>query len=129
MLDIKTMGPRNLAFVLSEQEGNGEISREVVTIASGAGKLDPGYVLGQITASKKYVGSPAAQVVGKEGAETASAILAYEVDATSADAEAVVIKRIAAVKKPMLIFDPSVNDDTKKAAKLAQLAAVDIIAR
>ncbi|WFP74506.1 head decoration protein [Mesorhizobium sp. WSM4906] len=129
MLDIKTIGPRNLAFVLSEQEGNGEISREVVTILSGAGKLEPGSVLGQVTASKKYILSPNAQVVGKEGAETASAILAYEVDATSADVDAVVIKRIAAVKKSMLIYDASVNDDTKKAAKLAQLVAVDIIAR
>ncbi|TIL81576.1 MAG: head decoration protein [Mesorhizobium sp.] len=129
MLDIKTMGPRALAFILSEQEGVGEISREVVTILSGAGVLDPGTVLGQVTASKKYIPSPNAQVVGREGAETASAILAYGVDATSADVEAVVIKRIAAVKKPMLIYDASVNDDTKKAAKLAQLAAVDIIAR
>ncbi|CAM5576843.1 MAG TPA: head decoration protein [Mesorhizobium sp.] len=127
MLDTKTMGPRALAFVLSE--GNGMISREVVTIASGAGKLEPGTLLGQITASKKYVGSPAAQVVGKEGAETATALLAYEVDATSADVEAVVIKRVAEVKTPMLIFDASVNDSTKKAAKLTQLAASTIIAR
>lgn len=127
MLDTKTMGPRALAFVLSE--GNGMISREVVTIVSGAGKLDPGTVLGQITASKKYVGSPAAQVVGREGAENASAVLAYEVDATSADVEAVIIKRVAEVKTPMLIFDASVNDAVKKAAKLAQLAANTIIAR
>lgn len=129
MLDIKTMGPRALAFVLSEQEGVGEISREVVTIASGEGQIKPGTILGQVTASEKYVVSPNAEVVGKEGAETASAILAYGVDATSADVEAVVLKRIAAVKKPMLLFDASVDDDTKKAAKLAQLAAVDIIAR
>lgn len=127
MLDTKTMGPRALAFVLSE--GNGMISREVVTIASGAGKLDPGTLLGQITASKKYSGSPAAQVVGKEGAETATAVLVYEVDATSADVEGVVIKRVAEVKTPMLIFDASVNDAAKKAAKLAQLAASTIIAR
>lgn len=127
MLDTKTMGPRALAFVLSE--GNGMISREVVTIASGAGKLDPGTVLGEITASKKFVSSPAVEVVDQEGAETASAILAYGVDATSADVEAVVIRRHAEVKDPMLIFDASVNDDTKRAAKLTQLAAATIIAR
>jgi hypothetical protein len=127
MLDTKTQGPRALAFVLSE--GNGMISREVVTIASGAGVLDPGTVLGQITASKKYIASPAAEVVGKEGAETGSAVLAYGVDAGSADVEAVVIKRQAEVKTPMLVFDASVNDATKKAAKLAQLAAANIIAR
>lgn len=127
MLDKKVEGPRALAFVLSE--GNGKISREVVTIASGAGVLEPGSVLGQITASKKYAFSPNALVVGKEGAETANAVLAYGVDATSADVEAVIIRRVAEVKTPMLIFDASVNDATKRTAKLSQLAAATIIAR
>ena len=127
MLETKTEGPRNLAFVLSE--GNGKISRDVVIIAEGAGKLEPGTVLGQITASEKYVASPNAEVVGAEGAETASAVLAYGVDATNADVEAVVVKRQAEVKAPMLIFDASVNDATKTAAKHTQLAAVTIIAR
>jgi hypothetical protein len=127
MLETKTEGPRNLAFVLSE--GNGQISREVITILSGAGVLEAGTVLGQITASKKFVISPNALVVGKEGAETAKAILAYKVDATDADAEAVVVARHAEVKEPMLIFDALVNDNTKKAAKLTQLAAATIIAR
>lgn len=127
MLDIKTEGPRDLAFVLSE--GNGKISRDVVIIASGAGKLEPGTLLGQITASKKYWPSPNAEVETREGAETANAILAYGVDATSADAEAVVISRQAEVKEPMLIFHSSVDNANKRAAKLGQLAGVAIIAR
>lgn len=127
MLGIKTEGPRNLAFVLSE--GNGKISRDVVTIASGAGKLEPGTLLGVITASKKYTFSPNAEVSGIEGAEVAKAILAYGVDATSADVEAVVISRQAEVKDPMLIFHSSVDNANKRAAKLGQLAAVSIIAR
>lgn len=127
MLDTKTSGPRNLSFVLSE--GNGHISRDVVTISSGAGKLDPGTLIGMVTATKKYVVSPNAEVVGKEGAEVAKAVLAYGVDATSADVEAVVIARHAEVKKPMLIVDASVNDATKLAAKYTQLAAAGIIAR
>lgn len=127
MLDIKTEGPRNLAFVLSE--GNGKISRDVVTIAAGAGKLEPGTLLGIITASKKYTSSPSAEVVGIEGAEVAKAILAYGVDATSADVEAVVISRQAEVKEPMLIFHSSVDNANKRTAKLGQLAAVAIIAR
>jgi hypothetical protein len=86
-------------------------------------------VLGEITADEKYVASPAAQVEGSEGAETAKAILAYKVDATDEDVEAVVIARHAEVKEPMLVFDASVNDANKTAAKLAQLAAVSIIAR
>lgn len=127
MLETKTEGARNLAFVLSE--GNGKISRDVVTIASGAGKLEAGTVLGRITASEKLVASPDAEVVGKEGAETAMAVLAYRVDATSEDAEAVVIARHAEVKEPMLVFDASVDNANQIAAKLEQLSAATIIAR
>lgn len=126
-MDTKTEGPRTLAFVLSE--GNGKISRDVVTIASGSGKLEPGTILGIITASKKYTFSPNASVEGLEGAETAKAVLAYGVDATSADVEAVIIGRHAEVKEPMLLFHTSVDNDTKRATKLTQLAAVSIIAR
>lgn len=127
MLDKKSEGPRALAFVLSE--GNGSISRDTVTVLSGSGVLDPGTILGMVTASKKYVPSPNAEVVGKEGAETAKVILAYGVDATSADVEAVVISRQAEVKKPLLIYEATVNDDTKKAAKRTQLASAGIISR
>lgn len=127
MLETKTEGARNLAFVLSE--GNGKISRDVVTIASGAGKLEAGTVLGRITASENYVASPEAEVVGKEGAETAMAVLAYRVDATSEDVEAVVIARHAEVKEPMLVFDATVDNASKIAAKLEQLSAATIIAR
>lgn len=126
-METKIEGPRNLAFVLSE--GNGKISREVVTIKSGAGKLEPGTVLGALTTGGKYIPSPNAEVEGSEGAETASAVLAYAVDATSADQEAVVIRRHAEVKEPMLIFHTSVDNANKVAAKVAQLAASTIIAR
>ncbi|MDV2966417.1 head decoration protein [Nitratireductor aquimarinus] len=127
MLETKTEGARNLAFVLSE--GNGKISRDVVTIASGAGKLEAGTVLGRITASEKCIASPEAEIVGKEGAETAMAVLAYRVDATSEDVEAVVIARHAEVKEPMLVFDATVDNASKIAAKLEQLSAATIIAR
>lgn len=126
-MDNKTEGARNLAFLLSE--GNGHISREVVTIKSGAGKLEPGTVLGQITTGGKFVISANAEVVGSEGAETAKAVLAYGIDATSADVQAVVVRRFAEVKKLMLVFDASVSDATKIATKLGHLAAQNIIAR
>lgn len=122
-----TETPRDLAFVLSE--ANGLLSREVLTIKSGSGKLLAGTLLGKVTADSKYVPSPNASTSGKEGAETATAILGYEVDATSADVQVVCITNDAEVKKPMLIFEGTVNDDTKKAAKLTQLRAVTIKAR
>ncbi len=127
MSDIKTEGPRSLAFLLSE--GNGAISRETVTVASGEGALAAGTVLGTVTASGNAVVSPHAEVVGKEGAETATAVLAYPVDATDADVTAVVIRRMAEVKAPHLLFHATVDDATKRGAKIAQLAAADIIAR
>lgn len=58
-----------------------------VTIASGAGKLARGTVLGVVTASKKYVTVNSANT---DGSQTAKAILAYPVDATSADVVATV---------------------------------------
>ena len=45
--DTKTMGPRDLSFILSEA---GPISRDAVTILSGSGVLKPGAVLGKVTA-------------------------------------------------------------------------------
>jgi hypothetical protein len=58
-----------------------------VTIKSGAGKLDAATVLGQITADKKYIKSLAAAT---DGSQVVDAILAEDVDATSADVEAIV---------------------------------------
>ena len=125
-LTTLTEGPRNLGFVLSDHGG---ISFDPVTIVSGSGKLKAGTVLGQITASKKFAPSAAASVAGNEGAETAKAVLAYAVDATSADVTAVVLARLGEVKKPLLVFEASVDTAPEIAAKHAQLAAVFIIAR
>lgn len=122
-----TMGPRNLAFVLSEATGKRSV--DTVTIASGEGVLEPGSVLGEVSASSKFVFSPNAEVVGKEGGETAKAILCYRTDATSADQVAVVVNADAEVKTPMLLFDASVDDAAKTATKLDQLRAVGIKAR
>jgi len=125
--DIKTQGPRPLAFLLTE--GNGAISRESVTIPAGEGRLAAGTVLGAVTASGAYVASPATETADKEGAEIATAVLAYAVDATHADTPAVIIRRLAEVKAPHLLFHATVDDETKRATKIAQLAAADIIAR
>lgn len=126
-MDNKVMGPRALAFLLSE--ASGKRSLDTLTIASGEGVLEPGTVLGEVTASGKYAASPNAVVGGKEGAETASAILCYRVDATDADVEAVLITSDAEVKSPMLLFEATVDDTPKQLAKLEQLRAVGIKAR
>lgn len=126
-LETKTMGARDLAFVLSQANRNR--STDTVTIASGEGKLEPGTILGEVTATEKFVASPHTEVVGKEGAESATAVLAYGVDATDADVEALVVNVDAEVKEPMLVVHSSVDDATKRAAKVGQLLTVGIKAR
>lgn len=127
-MENATMQTRNLSFLLSE--GSGRISRAQATIPSGTGKVAAGTVIGELTAAAgSFVPSPDAETVGSEGAEIAKAILAYSVDATSADVEVTIIDRDAEAKLPMLTFDASVDDETKTAAKVAQLNAVGIRAR
>jgi len=126
-MENQTEGARNLGFVLSEAEAGR--SRDVVTIASGQGELAAGTVIGEITASGKYAISANAEVVGSEGAESATAVLAYAVDATSADAEAVAITRAAQVIADELTYDASVDDATKRATKADQLETVGVIVR
>lgn len=223
-METFTEKARPLAFLLSE--ANGYLSREVLTIASGAGKLEAGTVLGKISlgaatsaaksggnaantgaltldavtpvlanakvgvytvrcitaaanggvfrvedpdgfvlgdvavaatfadgvkfsiadgsqdfivgegfditvadGSGEYVASPNAFTAAKPGAEKACAILGYPVDATDAAVEGVCVTNDAEAKRPMLVFDSTVNDSTKRAAKIAQLRTVNIKAR
>lgn len=116
--------PRKLAFLLSEAPG--KLSRDTVTIVSGAGKLDAGTVLGKITVSGKYTSSPDS---GADGSQTGVAVLAEPVDATSADVVALAITDLAEVKTSMLIVHSTVNDATKRATKIAQLRGSKIKAR
>jgi hypothetical protein len=126
-MENATMHTRALSFLLSE--ASGRRSRSTGTIASGEGILEAGTVLGTVTASGKLVASPNAEVVGKEGAETATAILAYTVDATDADVEVTIIDLDAEAKGDMLAYEASVDNDTKKTAKATQLAALGIRVR
>lgn len=101
-------------------------TREVVTLASGS-SYAIGSVVGQITASGKY---RLATATGTDGAETAAGVLIAAVDATGGDVSGVVIKRgPAIVSKAMLVFDTSVDDTPKTAAKLSELSALGIVAR
>jgi hypothetical protein len=114
---------------LLKYELNTNYTRETVTLKSGA-SYPLGAVLGRITATAKYRLSPAAQVVGDEGAETAVAVLIEAVDATAADATGLVVARgPAIVAKAALLFDASVDQPAEIAAKHAQLGAAGIVPR
>jgi hypothetical protein len=121
--------------VLTEQPSMGDVlkyevnpnyTREVVTLLAGT-PYPVGSVLGKITASGKYTLSPA---TGTDGSQVASAVLLYAVDATLADATGIVVARgPAIVSRAGLAYEATVDDGTKITAKLAQLAAVGIVAR
>lgn len=124
-MTVLNESPHDGNFILSE-DAEGRLSRDKIVIASGAGKLLPGTVLGQVTASDKFVPSPE---TAADGSEAASAILIGPVDATDADALAVGVMRHAEVNRFGLIYDASVDDDLKKSAKWDQLRAVGIVVR
>lgn len=114
---------------LLKYELNGNYSRETVTLKAGT-NYALGSVLGKITASGKHRLSPAAQVVGDEGAETAAAVLIEAVDATAADKTGVVVARgPAIVSKAALVFDATVDQVAEKTAKYTELAAAGIVPR
>jgi hypothetical protein len=114
---------------LLKYELNSNYCRESVTLKSGA-NYAIGSVLGRITASGKYRLSPAAQVVGDEGAETALAVLIEAVDASAADKTGLVAARgPIIVSKAALAFDASVDQAAEKTAKHAQLTAAGIVPR
>ena len=121
--------------VLTEQPSMGDVlkyevnpnyTREVITLLQGL-PYPVGSVLGKITASGKYTLSPA---TGADGSQVASAVLLYAVDATLADATGIVVARgPTIVSRAGLAYEGTVNDAAKITAKIAQLAAVGIIAR
>ena len=110
-------------------ELNASYCRETLTLKAGT-SYPLGAVLGQITASGKYRLSPATEVVGDEGAETAVAVLLEAVDATGADQTGLIVARGPVIlSKAALVFDASVDQAAEKTAKHAQLAAAGLVAR
>lgn len=103
-----------------------DYTRETVTIASGAGKLAPGTVLGKITTGGKYTAlAPAAT----NGSQNAAGILWGAVDATDADALGVVILRGPAIVNRHEIIWPEGATEAQVTTATTALAALGIILR
>ena len=110
-------------------ELNASYSRETVTLKAGT-SYPLGSVLGRISASGEYRLSPAAEVVGDEGAEVAVAVLLDAVDATDGVATGLIAARGPVIlADTALVFDASVDQPTERAAKIVQLATVGLVAR
>jgi hypothetical protein len=103
-----------------------DYTRETVTLASGAGKLAPGTVLGRITTGGKYTGlAPAAT----NGSQNAAGILWADVDATEVDAPGVVILRGPAIANRHEIVWPEAATEAQITTATTALAALGIILR
>lgn len=101
-----------------------QYSRDVAVIGAGA-DLEPGTVLGKVTATGKYVrcASDAA-----DGSQTPVAVLRTEAKAASADVNAVIQARHTRVRRFGLIFDDSFADEAARTAACEALKSVGIIA-
>ena len=103
-----------------------DYTRDTVTIASGAGKLEPGTVLGKITTGGKFTAlAPAAT----NGSQNAAGILWDAVDASTADAAAVVVLRGPAIVNRHEITWPDSATEAQITAATTALATIGIILR
>ena len=103
-----------------------DYTRETITLASGAGKLAPGTVLGRITTGGKYtVLTPGAT----NGSQNAAGILWADVDTTDADAPGVVILRGPAIANRHELVWPDGATEAQITTATTALAALGIILR
>ena len=103
-----------------------DYTRETVTIALGAGKLEPGTVLGKITTGGKFTKlTPAAT----NGSQNAAGILWAGVDASAADAPGVLILRGPALVNRHEIIWPEGASEAQITAATTALGALGIILR
>jgi hypothetical protein len=100
--------------------------RETVTLASGAGKLVPGTVLGKITTGGKFtVLTPGAS----NGSQNAAGVLWGGADATDADAPGVVLVRGPALVNRHEITWPEAATQAQITTATTALAALGIVLR
>ena len=103
-----------------------DYTRETVTIASGAGKLESATVLGRITTGGKYTSfAPGAS----NGSQNASGILWDSVDASAADASAVILLRGPAIVNRHDLVWPDGATEAQITTATTALASIGIILR
>ncbi|GGG59811.1 hypothetical protein GCM10011415_02190 [Salipiger pallidus] len=100
-----------------------EYSRDVETIGAGA-DLEPGTVLGRVTASGKLIRS----VMGAaDGSETPVAVLRGGAAAAEADVKALVQARHTRCRRGGLVFDASWATEANRDTACAALKAAGIV--
>lgn len=122
MPNVKTQGYQPGEWLISD--ANGQLSRDAVTVSVGAGVgIKNGTVLGQITASKKYVPHNNGAT---DGSQLAKAILLYDIESApgARDVQATAYTRLAEVWGAMLNQGTGVTADV-----VTELAAQTIVVR
>jgi hypothetical protein len=119
---------RPLEFLVSEDNGAGQRSREKVTLLANQPALLPGTVMAKITASGKYVAYDDDQNGTTAGVGIAAGILCYPADASTSDQEVTIIARDAVVQDALLVWEAS-NDAGEITAGKAELLALGIVIR
>lgn len=116
-----TMGKLSAEFLISE--ANDYRSRDEVTVDATGGALEPGTILGIVTASGKYVRHNAA---GVDGSQTEAGILMVAIGAV--EDTRTVIARDAEVSESDLTYEVGA-DAAQVAASNAALASLGIVVR
>lgn len=111
--------PHNEGFIVSEAPGS--LSREQVTIITGAAVLHPGTVMGVRDDGKYQQLDPDSS----EGNDAAVGILCSRVDSTAGDVAGVVLERLAEVNADELIWPDGITT-VQQATATAELLARDI---
>ncbi|WEJ33871.1 head decoration protein [Devosia sp. SD17-2] len=105
-----------------KREADSHFSREEAIIASGAGIVQTGTVVGKITASGKY---KPVTVAASDGSQTAAGIVLNPVDATSADQNTVIIVRDAIVVHQGLKYGADIDTTNERTAITTALGALN----
>jgi hypothetical protein len=124
-MSVKTEGKHAGEFLVSEAPGTQSRDKVTVTVPANT-TLEPGYVLGQLSATGKYVPYDNSATDGSEDAAAISYDELINDTGAPVDVDATVINANAEVRKADLVWLDEANDET---AGLADLRALGIKAR
>lgn len=110
---------RSIAGMIRETDPG--YCRDQIVVSSGAGIVKANTVMGKITAGGEWVPYAPAAV---DGSQNAAGILLYKVDATAADAKAVISARDAVWAVEMLNWGATVTTQPHKDTAIAALKAL-----
>jgi hypothetical protein len=119
---------RPLEFLISEDLGAGQRSRSQETLTASQGALLPGTVMAKVTSTGHLVPYDDDANGTTAGVGIAVGILCYPAENSASTQLVTIIARDAVVQSDLLQWEAS-NDNTEKAAALAELLALGIVAR